>query len=94
MVFTKAEIDAKFAALNVDYAAIAAASKYDRGFYERVAKYLYDTLGLIDRIVDLYGDDIWSQSTKSIYDHYELYDLSKEELMVLGSLIIVSRFIP
>ena len=46
-MFTRAEIDAKFAALNSDYAAIAAASKYDRGFYERVAKYLYDTLGLI-----------------------------------------------
>ena len=53
-----------------------------------------DTLGLIDKVVDLYGDDIWSQSTKSIYDHYELYDLSKEELMILGSMIIVSRFIP
>ena len=53
-----------------------------------------DTLSLIDRIVDLYGDDVWFKSTKSIYDHYELYDLSKEELMVLGSLIIVSRFIP
>ncbi|MCJ1990851.1 hypothetical protein [Pseudolactococcus carnosus] len=49
---------------------------------------------MIDKVVDLYGDDIWSQSTKSIYDHNDLYDLSKEELMVLGSLIIVSRFIP
>ncbi|MCJ1971959.1 hypothetical protein GYN24_06590 [Lactococcus piscium] len=53
-----------------------------------------DTLSLIDKVVDLYGDDVWFQSTKSIYDNYELYDLSKEELMVLGSLIIVSRFIP
>lgn len=53
-----------------------------------------DTLSLIDKVVDLYGDDVWFQSTKSIYENYELYDLSKEEIMVLGSLIIVSRFIP
>lgn len=36
---------------------------------------------------------IYGPNLQSIYDH-ELYDLSKEELMVLGSLIIVSRFIP
>ena len=31
-----------------------------------------DTLSLIDKVVDLYGDDVWFQSTKSIYDNYEL----------------------
>lgn len=57
-MFTKAEINNRFSALNLQYLEIANATKYDRGFYDKVAKYLYDVLGLTIDSNSLSADEL------------------------------------
>ncbi len=47
---TSAEITALFSTLNDTYTEIANAPTYDRGFYEKVAKYLHDVLQGIETV--------------------------------------------